>query len=598
MGVVVRQDMRFVRTMVAVASLSLVLVVLSATTVQAVRVPHTLSHRAAATAAPVVPGFAIDHLGVLWEEIGPANDHANGASHGAVRFRHDGVWGAWIPLIKDGAPGEGLWASGLVAGGGAEAFQVRGIPVGAGSPRTVSFNTSDGPLRTTGLTTGGAAAADNCLSRAEWGADESLRTREAPDFFDAQVMTLHHTATGNDDPDPAGTVRAIYEYHTVDNGWRDIGYNYLVSEDGQVFEGRWSGALGDTWDPEGSNPDTYSAACAAGGTGADFAHQSTAADAPVARGAHTAGFNTGNLGVALIGSFNDKGRYKGEPTAAAVSAAEHLLAELAERHGIDPQGSVDYVNDENAATVQAISGHRDYNATECPGDRLYDLLPQIRSNVAALLSPTDSPPTVSITSPADGSTVSGTVAVTADASDDNGVTNVEVIVDGASIATDTNGSDGWSVSWDSASAPDGVRTISVTATDSANQTGSDSVSVSVDNATSTGSTMHIDDLDETSTSQGRTWTATVTASVADSDRSGVSGASVTGTWGNGDTTGCTTDTVGACQVELSGITKRTAFVDFSVTNVTLGDTAVTYAPSQNTDPDGDSDGTTIRVVKP
>ena len=101
----------------------------------------------------MVPGFPIDHLGVLWDDPGHRSDEH--ASHGAVRFRHDGVWGEWIPLIKDGAPGNGLWASGLVAGDGAEAFQVRGIPVGAGSPRTVAFNTSDGPLRTTGASTAG-----------------------------------------------------------------------------------------------------------------------------------------------------------------------------------------------------------------------------------------------------------------------------------------------------------------------------------------------------------------------------------------------------------------------------------------------------------
>ena len=168
---------RALRALAAAAALTLLLVLLPTVAVQAVRVPETLSHRAPVTAGPVTPGFPIDHLGVLWDDPGHAPDHAEHSSHGAVRFRLDGVWGEWIPLIKDGASGEGLWASGLVAGGGAEAFQVRGIPVGAGSPRTAAFNTSDGPLRTTGVSVGGAAAVDACVSRAEWGADESLRSR-------------------------------------------------------------------------------------------------------------------------------------------------------------------------------------------------------------------------------------------------------------------------------------------------------------------------------------------------------------------------------------------------------------------------------------
>ena len=265
---------RVARVVVGVAVLSMALAMLPAVAVQAVRVPETLSHRGSATAGPVVPGFAIDHLGVLFDDRGNGEVQA---AHGAVRFRHDGTWGDWIPLTKDDASGKGLWASALVAGDGAEAFQVRGIPAGAGSPRTVAFNTSDGPLRTTGARTGGASAINNCMSRAEWGADESLRMRpgdtdyEPVPFSDAQVMTLHHTATSNLDDNPAGTVRAIYEYHTVDNGWQDIGYHYLISEDGTVFEGRWSGELGDTYDLDGINPDTYSQRCDEGGTGADFA---------------------------------------------------------------------------------------------------------------------------------------------------------------------------------------------------------------------------------------------------------------------------------------------------------------------------------------
>jgi len=94
----------------------------------------------------------------------------------------------------------------------------------------------------------------------------------------------------------------------------------------------------------------------------------------------------------------------------------------------------------------------------------------------------DVPPSVSITNPNDGTTVSGTVMVAADASDDNGVTQVEFFVDGSSIGVDSDGSDGWFTSWNTTSVNDGPHTVAVTATDTAGQTASDSISVTVDNS--------------------------------------------------------------------------------------------------------------------
>jgi thermolysin len=94
---------------------------------------------------------------------------------------------------------------------------------------------------------------------------------------------------------------------------------------------------------------------------------------------------------------------------------------------------------------------------------------------------TDDPPSVSITNPFEGATVSGTVSVAADASDDNGVSQVEFFVDGGSIGVDSDGSDGWSASWDTTAYAEGSHTISATATDTAGQTATDSISVTVSN---------------------------------------------------------------------------------------------------------------------
>ncbi|MDX1746717.1 MAG: Ig-like domain-containing protein, partial [Halobacteriales archaeon] len=93
----------------------------------------------------------------------------------------------------------------------------------------------------------------------------------------------------------------------------------------------------------------------------------------------------------------------------------------------------------------------------------------------------DNPPTVSITQPANGSTVSGTISVVANASDDGTVTQVEFFVDGTSLGIDSDGSDGWSIPWNTSGVADGGHTVSATATDDAGQTGSDAVGVTVDN---------------------------------------------------------------------------------------------------------------------
>src|SRR5690606_19192261 len=100
--------------------------------------------------------------------------------------------------------------------------------------------------------------------------------------------------------------------------------------------------------------------------------------------------------------------------------------------------------------------------------------------------PTDQPPSVSITAPANGSEVSGTVNITANATDDNSVTQVVFEVDDNPIGTDTNGSNGWSVSWDTTTVSNGPHTITATATDNNNQTTkSGPVSVTVNNVAET-----------------------------------------------------------------------------------------------------------------
>lgn len=99
-------------------------------------------------------------------------------------------------------------------------------------------------------------------------------------------------------------------------------------------------------------------------------------------------------------------------------------------------------------------------------------------------TPDTTAPTTSVTSPAAGSTVSGTITVTASASDDVGVAKVELYVDGALLGTDT--SSPYEFSWNTTTVADGSHTLQSKAYDAAGNVGSSSsVSVTVSNSTST-----------------------------------------------------------------------------------------------------------------
>ncbi len=94
----------------------------------------------------------------------------------------------------------------------------------------------------------------------------------------------------------------------------------------------------------------------------------------------------------------------------------------------------------------------------------------------------DAPPSISITSPASGATVSGIIPVQASASDDHGVAKVEFLDGATSLGVDTNGADGWSISWNTTGVADGAHSLKAVATDTVNQSAtSAAVPVTVDN---------------------------------------------------------------------------------------------------------------------
>ena len=114
-------------------------------------------------------------------------------------------------------------------------------------------------------------------------------------------------------------------------------------------------------------------------------------------------------------------------------------------------------------------------------DAAGNLSPASNQASAAVTADT-SPPTASITAPANGATVSNTTDVTATASDNVGVAGVQFKLDGNNLGIEDTSSP-YSVSWDTTTAANGSHILTAVARDAANNTGSSSqVTVTVSNA--------------------------------------------------------------------------------------------------------------------
>lgn len=103
------------------------------------------------------------------------------------------------------------------------------------------------------------------------------------------------------------------------------------------------------------------------------------------------------------------------------------------------------------------------------------------SRIAAKGKPDNIPPTISLLSPANGSTVSGTVNVTVNATDNIKVTSVTLSVDGTAKASSTTAP--FTTIWNSGTVPNGTHTLTVTAKDGKGNSSSSSIQVTVNNVT-------------------------------------------------------------------------------------------------------------------
>jgi hypothetical protein len=288
----------------------------------------------------------------------------------SVAFTIDGAtFGPRWPVEHDEvgeSRGDGRTYGAIMNAGGATAIRVTADrPIADLAVVALDTSAPSGSAWGFGARTAAVAAQPPTISRAGWGADESLRFDAdgaeiwQREFFPIQKLVVHHTATGSDQPDPTAAIRAIYYYHAVTQGWGDIGYNFLIDSAGRVYEGRASRDYAAGVWPSGDDGN---------GNGVEAGH--------------ARGYNAGSVGIGMLGTFDGTG-----PTATARAALIRTLAWAAARYSLDPRGRWMYTNPINGAQAETpnIAGHRDYNATACPGAVLYAQLPGIRDAVATEL---------------------------------------------------------------------------------------------------------------------------------------------------------------------------------------------------------------------
>lgn len=149
--------------------------------------------------------------------------------------------------------------------------------------------------------------------RSEWGARS---VGVCGKDHDPGYVTVHHTDTPVPDSlTPEARLRQIQDFHIEVRGWCDIGYHFLVSQDGRVWRGRESEAR---------------------------------------TGAHVGEHNTGNVGIALIGAYQATGAAD-----TMLRAASRTLGWLSGVYFIPRSRST-------------VLGHREWpdQSTTCPGDKL------------------------------------------------------------------------------------------------------------------------------------------------------------------------------------------------------------------------------------
>jgi hypothetical protein len=195
-------------------------------------------------------------------------------------------------------------------------------------------------------------------------------------------LIVHHSAGSNTSANWDATVLSIWNSHVNTNGWSDIGYNWLVAPNGDLYEGRGGG----------NN----------------------------VIGAHFCGTNGNTMGTCMLGTYTSV-----NVTDTARATLVKVLGWKCCNSNINP--TAQSLHTSSGLNLFNISGHRDGCSTECPGNQVYATLPQIRTEVQSYITacaPCAPPASPGITAaPANATVCNGdSVLLTASATNCTGCT--------------------------------------------------------------------------------------------------------------------------------------------------------------------------------
>lgn len=336
----------------------------------------------------------VNVVGVEWEGESPKPE---------IRYKENGKWSSWQSLeAEDGGPDAGTpdaqnateATSAVVPIVNSEEVQVRSADktadtesleittastevteedktIASGTPGVTNTASITGQVgafaaQTTDLNAGNVPTAEalawnpelkaNVVTRKEWGANEKQVKCGSSVASSNKGVIVHHTAGSNSysRSQAPGIIRGYLTFHTQSKGWCDLGYNFLVDKYGTIYEGR-AGSM----------------------------------DKAVV-GAHASGFNTGTLGISVMGTYGSSA-----PPAAAQNSVARIAAWGANKWGYNPTGTMKMTSGGGGTskypkgrtvTLNVIGGHRDTSSTSCPGNAFYNRLGSIRTNTKNMQS--------------------------------------------------------------------------------------------------------------------------------------------------------------------------------------------------------------------
>ncbi len=196
----------------------------------------------------------------------------------------------------------------------------------------------------------------SAVLRSQWGArPEPFVERVIEKNLTPQYVVIHHTADiseggGNTAKD---VMKSIEKYQTVDrpDPFADVAYHFLISTDGQIFQGRYGGME--------------------------------------VKGAHFHGVNDGNIGIAMMGNFNNR-----TITPQAKESLTKLLRYIKGKYGINYKNAT-LVSKLNH-NIPNLAKHSDINGltadkftTECPGKNLAPVIAELARTLGLNQNPND-----------------------------------------------------------------------------------------------------------------------------------------------------------------------------------------------------------------